>query len=98
MFNLYQSINKKEEAEKEPDVIGHDRFCRERASRSSARKKKKIARRTRSVSEFSQLDLSQKRNVFAGGRSRSSEQNGKIGLLSPQKSAESLSKILFPKR
>ncbi|GJQ73506.1 hypothetical protein Trydic_g13861 [Trypoxylus dichotomus] len=98
MFNLYQSINKKDENEKELDVIGHDRFCQERPSRSSVRKKKKITRRTRSVAEFSHLDATQKRNAFTSMRSRSSEQNAKIGLLSPQRSAESLTKLLFSKR
>lgn len=97
MFNLYQSINKRDENEKELNVIGHDRFCQERPSRSSIRRRKKITRRTRSVAEFSQLDAAQKRTAFSAMRSRSSEQGLLTGLLPHQKSAESLTKF-FTKR
>lgn len=93
MFNLYQSINKKEETES--SVIGHDRFCRERLARSSIKRKK---RRARSVAEFSQLDAAQKRSIFTSGRSRSSDQTGKASGVSSQKSGDSITKLFFPKR
>lgn len=84
MFNMYQKINRHEDKEgKEPDVIGHDRFCQERASRSSKRKKK-MPKRAQSVAEFSSLGLSSagKRNAFRN-RSLSSEQ--KDGPKTPQR-------------
>ncbi|XP_060521767.1 uncharacterized protein LOC132699199 [Cylas formicarius] len=74
MFNLYQNINKKEEQEKEPQVIGHERFYQERASRSGSKKKKRPPRRAQSAGEFSNSTLSaaSKRAAFRA-RSQSSE-------------------------
>lgn len=61
MFNLYQSVKQKDEDpdKKEPDVIGHDRFCQIRpsSSKSCAKKKKIFAKRSKSVAEFSQKSL-----------------------------------------
>lgn len=98
MFNLYQSMNKKDDQDKEKDVIGHDRFCQERPSRSSVKKKKKITRRTRSAGEFSSISLNaaNKRVAFKGNRSQSNEQ-GQSGSDKTPSRSESLVK-LFSKR
>ncbi|KAK9888103.1 hypothetical protein WA026_000378 [Henosepilachna vigintioctopunctata] len=74
MFNLYQSINKKDQDDKEPNVIGHERFYQERTSRSSLRKKKRPPRRAQSAAEFSAqtLNAASRRAAFKT-RSHSSE-------------------------
>lgn len=54
MFNLYQTLNKRDDAEsprrRVSDVTGHDRFYQERPR--SRRKRRPISRRTRSATEF----------------------------------------------
>lgn len=101
MFNLYQSINRKggdEKEEKEPDVIGHERFYQERRSRSSVRKKKRMTQRAHSAAEFSRgsLDAAKKRSAFRE-RSQSTDQKDVEGNQTPVRS-ESLAKALFCKR
>jgi hypothetical protein len=55
MFNLYQTISRKEDADKEPQTTGHDRFCthQDRAPRSYYRhRKRSMTRRAESASEL----------------------------------------------
>jgi hypothetical protein len=55
MFNLYQTISRKEEADKEPQTTGHDRFCthQDRLPRSYYRRRKRsMTRRAQSASEL----------------------------------------------
>ncbi|XP_072394036.1 slowpoke-binding protein isoform X2 [Diabrotica undecimpunctata] len=96
MFNLYQNINKKEDQEKEPDVIGHERFYQARSR--STKKKKRVTRRTHSAAEFSPTTLSaaNKRAAFRA-RSQSSETKSDDGRATPQR-ADSLAKMFFGKR
>lgn len=101
MFNLYQSINRKggeDKEEKEPDVIGHERFYQERRSRSSVRRKKRVARRAHSAAEFSNgtLEAARRRAAF-GERSQSTEQKEEEGNRTPQRS-DSFARVLFCKR
>ncbi|XP_066255796.1 slowpoke-binding protein isoform X2 [Euwallacea similis] len=97
MFNFYQSINKKEQEEKESQVIGHERWYQERSSRSSMKKKKRVPRRSQSAAEFSNSTLSaaNKRAAFRT-RSQSSENksNGEIGKNAPQR-VDSLARVFF---
>lgn len=94
MFNMYQKINRQEDKEtKEPDVIGHDRFCQERPSRSSKRKKR-MPKRAQSVAEFSSLTTANKRNAFRN-RSLSSEQKGSKDGQKFSPSSESFAKSFF---
>ncbi|ERL90136.1 hypothetical protein D910_07490 [Dendroctonus ponderosae] len=94
-FNLYQSINKKDQDDKELQVIGHERWYQERTSRSSVKKKKRISRRSHSAAEFSNASLSaaNKRAAFRN-RSQSSEKesDSEGGKSTPQR-ADSLSKL-----
>lgn len=99
MFNLYQSMNRKGgEEDKEPDVIGHERFYQERRSRSSVRKKKRVARRAQSAAEFSNgtLEAARRRAAFCE-RSQSTEHKDEEGSKTPQRS-ESFAKALFCRR
>lgn len=99
MFNLYQSMNRKDDKEeKEPDVIGHDRFYQERRSRSLVRKKKRVTRRTHSAAEFSNVTLeAAKRRAEFKTRSQSSETKDDDAVKTPQRS-ESFAKALFFRR
>lgn len=97
MFNLYQNINKKEQEEKESQVIGHERWYQERTSRSSVKKKKRAPRRAHSAAEFSNTTLTaaNKRAAFRN-RSQSSENksDGEGGKSTPQR-VDSLAKVFF---
>ncbi|XP_044252578.1 slowpoke-binding protein isoform X2 [Tribolium madens] len=97
MFNLYQNINKKEE-EKEPQVIGHERFYQERTSRSSSRRKKRVPHRSHSASEFSPgvLNAANKRAAFHN-RCQSSENRSDDGKVTPQRT-ESFARVFFSRR
>lgn len=103
MFNLYQSINKKDEIDKEPQVIGHERFYQGHTSRSGLSKKRRTSRRAHSVSEFntSTLTAANKRAAFSN-RSQSTE--NKTTTINGNKTAaitlkpESLAKALFSRR
>lgn len=107
MFNLYQTINKKDDENKEANVIGHERFYQERSTsrRSSTRRKKQtIGRRAHSASEFptSTLTAANKRLAYRSNRSHSSENQSfdstiGVGKSTPQR-VESFAKLLFPKR
>nr|XP_029727302.1 uncharacterized protein LOC109423925 isoform X2 [Aedes albopictus] len=111
MFNLYSSINKRNGAEdKEARVMettGHDRFCQERPSRSSYRRKKRKMRRAQSAAEFNEprtevptVTAASKRMLFRG-RSVSSDHDNNSesehSERSPLVSAklDSLAKLLF---
>ncbi|XP_050297671.1 slowpoke-binding protein isoform X2 [Anthonomus grandis grandis] len=97
MFNLYQNINKKDQEEKESQVIGHERWYQERTSRSSLKKKKRVPRRAHSAAEFSHTTLSaaNKRAAFRN-RSQSSENksDGEGSNKTPQR-VDSLAKVFF---
>ncbi|CAH0564179.1 unnamed protein product [Brassicogethes aeneus] len=95
MFNLYQSLQKKQEEEKESSVIGHERFYQER-SRSTVKKKRKIYRRANSAAEFSPATIAAAKRAAFRWRSVSQENKREDGKASPQK--ESLAKILFSRR
>ncbi|CAG9856715.1 unnamed protein product [Phyllotreta striolata] len=99
MFNLYQNINKKDEPEKESDVIGHERYYQARSR--SLRKKKKAPRRTRSAAEFNPaaLTAAHRRVAFGAVRSRSSEnRGGETDAKATPPRVESLTKLFFGKR
>lgn len=66
MFNLYQCGNKQKDEEIELNVIGHDRFCQMRPSRSLLRKKKILSKRSKSVTEFSEntLNLAKRKSAI----------------------------------
>uniref|UniRef100_A0A904A5S8 Protein kinase domain-containing protein n=1 Tax=Anopheles quadriannulatus TaxID=34691 RepID=A0A904A5S8_ANOQN len=110
MFNLYSTMNKRNGADdkeaKEVETTGHDRFCQERPSRSSYRRKKRKMRRAQSAAEFQEprteppLTAASKRMLFRG-RSISSEHDNNSETehseRSPLVSAklDSLAKFLF---
>ncbi|XP_035793161.1 uncharacterized protein LOC118467138 isoform X2 [Anopheles albimanus] len=110
MFNLYSTMNKRNGADdkeaKEVETTGHDRFCQERPSRSSYRRKKRKMRRAQSAAEFQEpqpepvLTAANKRMLFRG-RSISSEHDNNSETehseRSPLVSAklDSLAKFLF---
>ncbi|KDR12072.1 hypothetical protein L798_13376 [Zootermopsis nevadensis] len=53
MFNIYQSISRKEDGDKELQTTGHDRFCTHHQPRSYYRRRKRpMSRRAQSVSEL----------------------------------------------
>ncbi|XP_074027610.1 slowpoke binding protein isoform X3 [Leptinotarsa decemlineata] len=94
MFNLYQSLNKKDDQDKELEVIGHERFYQARTGRSSKRKKR-VTRRTHSAAEFpaATLTAANRRAAFRN-RSQSSENKSDDGKSTPQR-ADSLVKLFF---
>ncbi|KAJ8959117.1 hypothetical protein NQ318_022374 [Aromia moschata] len=92
MFNLYQSINKKEEQEKESDVIGHERFYQARSTSRSCRKKKRVTRRTHSAGEFFLFGA-----LGRHEESSSSEKSTEDGGRTPQM-VDSLAKAFFGSR
>lgn len=96
MFNLYQNINKKDEQEKEPDVIGHERFYQARTTSRSSRRKKRGPRRTHSAGEFpiSALSAASKRAAFRN-RSQSSENKSDDGGKSTPQRVDSFAKVFF---
>lgn len=104
MFNLYQSVNRKEQDEKESNVIGHDRWYQERTGRSSMKKKKRPPRRAQSAAEFSSQTLSaaSKRAAFRTRSQSSENKETKITSGTPMKSSptltDSFAKLLFTKR
>ncbi|XP_015177663.1 PREDICTED: slowpoke-binding protein isoform X1 [Polistes dominula] len=73
MFNLYQSLNKKDEGEshRESDVTGHDRFWQERPR--TRRKRRAVNRRTQSAIELDSEAMVSARGVLRRGRSASIE-------------------------
>lgn len=73
MFNLYQSLNKKDEGEghRESDVTGHDRFWQERPR--TRRKRRAVNRRTQSAIELDSEAIVSARGVLRRGRSASIE-------------------------
>ncbi|XP_055589090.1 uncharacterized protein LOC129741391 [Uranotaenia lowii] len=110
MFNLYSTMNKRNGAEEKEarvmETTGHDRFCQERPSRSSYRRKKKKMRRAQSAAEFNEprtevtVSAASKRMLFRG-RSVSSDHDNNSesehSERSPLVSAklDSLAKLLF---
>ncbi|XP_025829573.1 slowpoke-binding protein isoform X2 [Agrilus planipennis] len=97
MFNIYQNIKPKEEKDEEM-VIGHDRFCQRRPSRSSYRRKRRMSRRAQSATEFSKASLSaaQKRVAFRA-RSQSSDDKNDSSTQSTSMSVESIIKLFSSK-
>ncbi|XP_058824229.1 uncharacterized protein LOC131684952 isoform X2 [Topomyia yanbarensis] len=110
MFNLYSTMNKRNAAEekeaREIETTGHDRFCQERPSRTSYRRKKRKMRRAQSAAEFSETrtevatTAANKRMVFRG-RSVSSDQDNYSETEHSERSPlvsvklDSLAKLLF---
>ncbi|XP_021702945.1 uncharacterized protein LOC5575842 isoform X3 [Aedes aegypti] len=111
MFNLYSTMNKRNGAEEKEarvmETTGHDRFCQERPSRSSYRRKKRKMRRAQSAAEFNEprtevptVTAASKRMLFRG-RSVSSDHDNNSesehSERSPLVSAklDSLAKLLF---
>ncbi|XP_058452497.1 uncharacterized protein LOC131431058 isoform X2 [Malaya genurostris] len=110
MFNLYSTMNKRNTAEekeaREIETTGHDRFCQERPSRTSYRRKKRKMRRAQSAAEFIENrtevapTAASKRMLFRG-RSVSSDHDNysetEHSERSPLVSAklDSLAKLLF---
>ncbi|XP_012228643.1 slowpoke-binding protein isoform X1 [Linepithema humile] len=78
MFNLYQSLNKKDEGDgqrnRESEVTGHDRFCQHRTGHSSTRRRRRaVNRRTQSATELNARAMSSARGSLRRGRSVSTE-------------------------
>lgn len=91
-------MNKKDEQDnKEPDVIGHERFYQARSR--SVKKKKRVTRRTHSAAEFpsSTLTAASKRAAFKN-RSHSSENKSDDGGKSTPQRVDSIAKLFFGKR
>ncbi|KAF5270597.1 hypothetical protein FQA39_LY01335 [Lamprigera yunnana] len=86
MFNMYQKINRHNEVKesKEQNVIGHDRFCQARPSRSTKRRKR-TPKRTQSVAEISSAGLTtaSKRNAFKNRSYSSENKSSKEGSKTP---------------
>jgi len=78
MFNLYQSLNKKDDGDgqrnRESEVTGHDRFCQHRTGHSSTRRRRRaVNRRTQSATELNARAMSSARGSLRRGRSVSTE-------------------------
>ncbi|KYN21007.1 PREDICTED: slowpoke-binding protein isoform X1 [Trachymyrmex cornetzi] len=78
MFNLYQSLNKKDDGDgqrnRESEVTGHDRFCQHRTGHSSTRRRRRaVNRRTQSATELNARAMSTARGSLRRGRSVSTE-------------------------
>ncbi|KAF7279329.1 hypothetical protein GWI33_007419 [Rhynchophorus ferrugineus] len=99
MFNLYQSINKRDQEERESSVIGHDRWYQER-SRSSLKRKKRVTRRAQSVAEFpdSSVSAAMKRSAFRHRSHSSDQKSDSDGGKSSPLPAESFTRIFFGSR
>ncbi|CAH1993719.1 unnamed protein product [Acanthoscelides obtectus] len=99
MFNLYQNIKQKEDGEKEPDVIGHERFYQARSSTRSVRKRRRAPRRTHSAGEFSPSTLSAANRRAQFKRSQSTEnrdrEDGKSSVFGTPQRVDSMIKVFF---
>ncbi|XP_020294154.1 slowpoke-binding protein isoform X1 [Pseudomyrmex gracilis] len=80
MFNLYQSLNKKDEGDggqrsRESEVTGHDRFCQHRSTghSSTRRRRRAVNRRTQSATELNTRAISSARGSLRRGCSVSTE-------------------------
>ncbi|XP_036143070.1 slowpoke-binding protein isoform X2 [Monomorium pharaonis] len=78
MFNLYQSLNKKDDGDgqrnRESEVTGHDRFCQHRTGHSSTRRRRRaVNRRTQSATDLNARAMSTTRGSLRRGRSVSTE-------------------------
>ncbi|KAG5333894.1 SLOB protein, partial [Acromyrmex heyeri] len=78
MFNLYQSLNKKDDGDgqrnRESEVTGHDRFCQHRTGHSSTRRRRRaVNRRTQSATELNARAMNTARGSLRRGRSVSTE-------------------------
>ncbi|XP_032687808.1 slowpoke-binding protein isoform X3 [Odontomachus brunneus] len=80
MFNLYQSLNKKDgdgdgPRGRESEVTGHDRFCQHRSGghSSSRRRRRAVNRRTQSATELNARAMTSARGSLRRGRSVSTE-------------------------
>ena len=97
MFNLYQNMNKKDEADtrRGSDVTGHDRFCQARPK--SRKKRRAVNRRTQSAIELDSEAMTSAREVLRRGRSASIEEDDSEEEKGYQltNKIDSLAKILF---
>ena len=98
MFNLYQSLSRKEDAEKEPQTTGHDRFCTHQyeLQRSFRRRKRGTGRRARS---FSEIDTRSPSTIILGlrrQRSASTEEENDLDLSKARIVCVSGGKTLLP--
>lgn len=79
MFNLYQSLNKKDDSDgqknRESEVTGHDRFYQHRAGShsSSRRRRRAVNRRTRSATELNAGAMVSARGSLRRGHSVNTE-------------------------
>lgn len=79
MFNLYQSLNKKDDGDggqrsRESEVTGHDRFCQHRTGHSSTRRRRRaVNRRTQSATELNARAISSAQGSLRRGCSVSTE-------------------------
>ena len=82
MFNLYQSLSRKEDAEKEPQTTGHDRFCthQHHLQGSFRRRKRGTGRRARSFSEINTPSRSSVKLGLRKQRSTSTEEGNDLDL------------------
>lgn len=80
MFNLYQSLNKKDDSEnqrnRESEVTGHDRFYQHRPGHSTSRRRRRtVNRRTQSATELNARAMMTARGSLRRGRSVSTEED-----------------------
>jgi len=98
MFNLFQSLSRKEDAEKEPQTIGHDRFCthQHHLQRSFRRRKRVTGRRARSFSENNTRCPSSVKLGLRRQRSASTEEENDLDLSKAQRASVSGDRTLLP--
>jgi len=98
MFNLYQSLSRKEDAEKEPQTTGHDRFCihQYQHQRSFRRRKRETGRRARSSSEIDNRSPSTVKFGLRRQRSASTEEENDLDLSKARIVAVSGGRMLLP--
>ncbi|GFG32952.1 hypothetical protein Cfor_05511, partial [Coptotermes formosanus] len=98
MFSLYQSLSRKEDAAKEPQTTGHDRFCthQDRLPRSYRRRKRSINRRAQSFSEFNSRSPASVKLGLRRQRSASTNEESDIDLSKAQTVSLSGERKLLP--
>ena len=98
MFNLYHSLSRKEDAEKEPQTIGHDRFCthQHHLPRSYRCRKRGTGRRARSLSEINTRSSATVKLGLRRQRSAATEEDNDLELSKARKVSVSGGRTLFP--
>jgi hypothetical protein len=98
MFNLFQSLSRKEDAEKESQTIGHDRFYthQHHLQGSFRRRKRGTGRRARSFSETNTRSPSTVKLGLRKQRSVSTEEENDLDVSKAQRVSVSGYRTLLP--